>query len=302
MIFALSFLMTGVILVAGCLYEDYVPNHDIVLIKVTPTGTLEWLKIFDSGRNDEPTSINQIADGGYYVLGETADENHFGVNNIVLIKFSSTGDLLWTTTNMSTILAESNINGWDHEVNRSWQETYDNEKYGWIQSYSEMRENQGYLFPFVNDSQIFIVHLNRSGVLLDSTLVGQSTGSPPASIYSAQGAYVLLYFNTTNSHFESVRLDDKGNITKIQILMNATAHCIPSTDGGFFCAGLQSDEGEKTKVMAKKLDTDGILIWEQPVITFCRPKYRDNIELTSIIQTSDRGYIILSDRDNAFKC
>ena len=309
--FGLLSLIVGVFLVAGCLYQDYVPNHDIILIKVTPTGTLEWSKTFDSGRNDEPTSVNQIADSGYYVLGEIADENHYGVNNIVLIKFSSIGDVLWTTTNMSSILAESNINGWDHEHNRSWLETYDNEKYGWIQSYSEMRENQGYLFPFVNDSQIFIVQLNRSGVLLNSTLAGQSTGSPPASIYSTQGAYVLLYFNTTNGHFESVRLDEKGNITKIQILLNATAHCIPATDGGYFCAGLQSDEGEKrinpfggakTKIMVKKMDAEGILIWEQPVITFCRPKYRDNIELTGIIQTSDRGYLIVGSRDNAYKC
>jgi hypothetical protein len=39
------------------------------LIKVTPTGTLEWLKIFDTGRNDEPISINQTSDGGHLILG-----------------------------------------------------------------------------------------------------------------------------------------------------------------------------------------------------------------------------------------
>ena len=310
-IFGLLFLMAGVLFVTGCLGRDYVPNHDIVLIKVTSTGTLDWLKIFDSGRNDVPISINQISDGGYYVLGETADENHFGVSNIILIKYSSTGDLLSTTTNMSSIIAESNFNGWDHEVNRSWQKTYDNEKYGWIQSFVEMKENQGYLFPFVNDSQLLIVHLDRKGVLLNTTLAGQSTGYPPASIHSAQSGYVILYFNTTSAQFESILLDEKGNILKMQTLMNATIHCIPTLDAGFFCAELQSDdrekginpfEGEITTVIAKKLDRDGILIWEQPVTTFCKPKSMSNIELTSIIQTTNAGYLILGNRDNFFKC
>ncbi len=304
----LLFLVTGVLFVTGCLDLDYNPDNDIILIKVTSAGTLEWVKVFDTGRNDEAFSINQSSDGGFYVLGKTADENHFGVSNIILIKYSNTGELLWTTTDMNSFLAESKINGWDHRVNRSW---YDNEKYGWIPSYAEMRNNQGYLFPFVNNSHLFIVHLDQHGQLVNSTLAGQNTGYPPSNIFSARGEYAVLYFNTTNAHYESVLLDEKGNVTKIQTLINATAHCIPTNDAGFFCAELRSDdgkkslnpfEGQKTTVVEKKLDADGILMWEQSVTSFCKAKAMNNIGLNSLIQTSDGGYVILASRDNFFKC
>jgi hypothetical protein len=117
--------------------------------------------------------------------------------------------------------------------------------------------------------------------------------------------------NTTNAPAESVRLSEKGNSTKMQTLLNITGLCIPTFDGGFSCAELQNSddkksnnpfEGKKTTVFAKKLDADGILIWEQPVTSFCKPGSMSNIELTGLIQTSDGGYVILGSRDNFLKC
>jgi hypothetical protein len=273
--FGLLFLIVGILLVAGCLYEDYVPKHDVILIKVTPTGTLEWSKIFDSGKDDRSQSFFQTSDGGYAMLGEIEDKHHLGWYHNNLIKFSDIGDEEWNRTLYQLHCGEEFLT----------------------------RDSDGLLLTYVSSPEL--------GEICKFNLQGDLVWNGTTVIIGNKSMNGSELSNATNGHFESVRLDEKGNITKMQTLINATAHCIPAVDGGYFCAGLQSDEGEKrinpfegakTKIMAKKMDAEGILMWEQPVIAFCRPKYRDNIELTGIIQTSDKGYLIISSRDNAYKC
>ena len=267
--------LVGVLLVAGCLYEDYVPKHDIILIKVTPTGTLEWSKIFDSGKDDRSRSFFQTSDGGYAMLSEIEDEHQFMVYHGDLIKFSNVGDVQWRRTLYQLHCGSQFL----------------------------ILDPDGLLLTYVSSPEL--------GGICKFNLQGDLIWNGTAVIIGNESKNVAELINTTNAYIESVRLSEKGNVTKIQTLINATAHCIPDTNGGFFCAGLQSDEGEKRinpfegakiKIMVKKMDAEGILIWEQPVITFCRPKYRDNIELTGIIQTSDKGYLIVGSRDNAYKC
>ena len=261
-IVASSFLIVGILLVAGCPGSDYVPNHDIVLIKVTPNGTLVWSKIFDSGKDDTALSFFQTSDGGYAMLGSIEDKHHFMWYHNNLVKFSDTGDEQWNRT----------------------------------------------LYQ-LNCSEEFLIQ-DRDGLLLTYT----STGSGGTCKFNLQGDLVwkgtsMIIGNELKNTSET--LDEKVNITKIQTFVGPTVHCFPTLDTGFFCAELQSDgggksfnlfEGEKTTLIAKKLDNDGILIWERPLSTFCKPKNKSNIELTNIIQTTDGGYVILGSRDNFFKC
>ena len=96
-LFGLLFLVTGVLFVTGCM-GDYAPNHDIVLIKVTPIGTLEWSKIFDTGKDDIPRLFFQTSDRGYAMLASIEDKNRFRVFHNDLVKFSDTGDEQWNRT------------------------------------------------------------------------------------------------------------------------------------------------------------------------------------------------------------
>jgi hypothetical protein len=254
--------MAGVLLLTGCLGEDYVPNHDIFLIKVTPTGALEWSKIFDSGKDDIPISFLQTFDGGYAMI--SAREYRLGMYHSYLIKFSDIGNEQWNRT-----LAQRE------------------------QERAAPAPDQS------NCGEEFLAQDSDGHLLTYSS----STGIGELCKFNLQGDLVQNVTSLTVENGSKNRLEDqfygKENI------------CIPAINGGSFCAELQSDdgkesinpfEGQKTNVVVKKLDSDGILIWEQPVITFCRPKYRDNIELTSIIQTSDGGYVILGSRDIAYKC
>ena len=289
-IFALSFLIIGLLLVTGC---DYVPNHDIILIKVTSTGTLDWLKIIDNGRDDRAGAMIPISDGGILIHMKLS-------NRSSLMRLSSNGSTVWDRDYVGSgcldnaitqvrdgdfVTASSGLGAVckiDKDGNLIW-------------NVSSVK------FDRLEHSQVYsIIETNDGGFLI--------TGDSPG-LFRLDSEGRLL--NNTNSTMETILLDTDGKIKNQKTPLNATGRCITTFDGGFFCAGLQSNEGEKsinpfegreTKVIGKKLDTEGILIWEQPVATFCRPKYRDNIELTSIIQTSDGGYVIVGARDNAWEC
>jgi hypothetical protein len=367
-IFALSFLMTGVLLLTGCLGEDYVPNHDIILIKVTPTGTLEWSKVIDTGGDDTARTMIPTSDGG--ILIQTILTNRWSLmrfsndgSNVwerdyiesgclddaitqlqdgdfvtassgrgAVCKIGKNGNLIWNKSSVKFdrleysqvySIIETNDGGFlvtgdsqslfrlDSEGRLLWNYFYGTEGYGNIYPIIELKNGQSFLGVSQKNNQLFAIQLDQSGKIIANYSLGKYDGSPAPSMNVKKNGYSIMFFNTTNAHFESVLLDDKGNITKIQILMNATAHCIPATDGGYFCAGFQSDEGEKrinpfegekTKVIVKKLDADGILKWEQPVTTFCKAKALNNIEITGLIQTNDGGYLILGSRDNFWKC
>ena len=207
--FGLLFLIVGVLLVAGCLYEDYVPKHDIILIKVTPTGTLEWSKIFDSGKDDRSQSFFQTSDGGYAMLGEIEDEHQFMVYHNDLIKFSNNGDVQWNRT-----LYKLNCGG---------------------------------EFLILDPDRLLLTYVSSPelGEICKFNLRGDLVWNGTAVIIGNVSRNATELSNTINAHPESDRLSQKGNITKIQIPNNMGAHCIPTREGEFFCAGLQSDEGEK---------------------------------------------------------
>lgn len=200
--FGLLSLIVGVILVAGCLYEDYVPKHDIILIKVTPTGTLEWSKIFDSGKDDRLYSFFQTSDGGYAMLVGIEDKNRFMVYHNDLVKFSNTGDEQWNRTL--------------HQLNCG--------------SQFLILDPDGLLLTYISSPEL--------GEICKFNLQGDLIWNGTAVIIGNESKNAAELSNTINAHPESVRINEKGNITKMQMLMNATAHCIPDVNGGFFCAGL----------------------------------------------------------------
>jgi hypothetical protein len=87
--------MAAVLLAAGCTGPDYVPNSDIVIVKLSSNGILEWYKVIDSGENDQTDSITPVSDGGFIISAQIPDKSRPGRGDQYLMKFSSTGDNLW---------------------------------------------------------------------------------------------------------------------------------------------------------------------------------------------------------------
>ena len=73
-------------------------GHDVLIIKMTASGVLEWSKYWGAEGYDVAYSVIQALDGGYIIAGETASlfggENNGGYDGFV-IKINASGVLQW---------------------------------------------------------------------------------------------------------------------------------------------------------------------------------------------------------------
>jgi hypothetical protein len=58
---------------AGCIGHEYVVNRDIVVLKLSPDGSLEWTKVVDNGFDDMAEDLVELPGGGYALAGSIAD-------------------------------------------------------------------------------------------------------------------------------------------------------------------------------------------------------------------------------------
>ena len=100
--FTMLAMLAGVLLVAcGCCNLEYVPDHDIVVLKLAPDGALEWTRVIDRGSGDAGKDLVALPDGGYAVAGQTS-ERRFGQPHAVLsppqpllVRLSPEGTVVW---------------------------------------------------------------------------------------------------------------------------------------------------------------------------------------------------------------
>ncbi len=77
----------------GCTGLDYVPNHDIVVLKLASDGSLEWTKVIDHGYDDTAADMVELPEGGFAIAGQTADAR-YRPPRPVLIRLSPAGAVL----------------------------------------------------------------------------------------------------------------------------------------------------------------------------------------------------------------
>ncbi len=69
-------------------------GYDVFLLKLDPSGTIEWCKVFGGGADDHGLRVKQTTDGGYIISG-FLNGLGFGAEDIVLIKTDALGNTLW---------------------------------------------------------------------------------------------------------------------------------------------------------------------------------------------------------------
>ena len=78
----------GNVYITGYFGPSFGP-YNIVTIKYNPVGVQQWLKIYDSGGNDECRDIAMDKTGNVYIGG-------FSDNQSLIIKYNINGDTVWT--------------------------------------------------------------------------------------------------------------------------------------------------------------------------------------------------------------
>ena len=78
-------LLLAMVMAAGCMGRDYVPDNDIIVIKISSDSSLAWSQIIDNGGDDKASILIPTSDGGVVVP----------VNYFRLLRLSTNGKTLW---------------------------------------------------------------------------------------------------------------------------------------------------------------------------------------------------------------
>ncbi len=281
---------------------DVSGNHgssDVWVIKMDPSGTVQWQKCFGGSNSDYSYSAIQTIDGGYLTGGLT-------YSNDGDVSGKHGGSDLWVV----------NL---DPSGNLQWQKCLGGSLSDWAESVIQTRDG-GYLAggsTYSNDGNVSGNHGNSDGwiVKLDSLgnlqwqkcLGGSSSDWVNSVIQTTDGGYLVATVaysndgNVSGNHGQSdywiVKIDENGNLIWQKCFGGSdndlAESIIQTTDGGYLIGGMSSSQDGNVSgnhgsgdYWVVKLDGGGNLQWQKCF----GGSSGDWAE--SVIQTADGGYLV----------
>jgi hypothetical protein len=271
----------GGYVVAGYSSSFDAGGSDVLLIKTNAQGDALWTRRYGGENNDEGRSVQQTADGGYIIAGQTKS---FGVgtplrDNVYVIKTNARGDTLWTRT----------YGGAGDDYGRCVRQTDDG---GYI--IAGTTTSFGPSIPY--RSSIYAVKTNALGDTLWTRTYGGTRDYLGFSVqHTADGGYVIAgYCGTWEPNSDDVYLvktDSNGDTVWTRTYGrtgNEWSNCIQEvTGGGYIMAGRTKPAGVREgDVYIIRTNPMGDTIW-----TRAYGGGYDDCGF-SIQQTAGGGYII----------
>ncbi len=256
-------------------------GFDLLLMKTTSNGDIQWQKIYGGVNADAGYDMIQTAEGGYIACGETKSYGN-GLADLWLLKLDSSGGVEWQKSYGST----------GDDIATSIKQTADG---GYIAAgYS----NSWYINPNTDNGQKYgwVVKLDSSGNVNWQKLYGGQNDDEIQSIEEKSGGGYIFAgstasFGAGDSDFWIVDLDASGNILWQKTVGGAgfdkaTSQNITS-DGSIALAGYTDSFGAGGyDLWAMKLNSSGAIEWQK---TYGED---DNEGALSLSCTSDSGLII----------
>jgi hypothetical protein len=258
------------------------------LIKTDATGRATWIKTYNG--HDSVRSmgecVQQTRDGGYIITGHS-DADHFGLDNVILIKTDAVGTAEWTRTFGK-----------------------DKDDYGkWIQQTSD----GGYIIVGVTQldvatgSDVYLIKTDSAGsAQWLKTIGGQGTKGGNSVQQTRDGGYFIAGYASGEAGGSValwIKTDSIGTVewAKTSVGSHYQRECVNSarqtSDGGFILAGYTEliMAGSDTRdCYVVKTDATGTIKWTKTFNGIM------NYEGNSVWPTIDGGYAItgfLSTRD-----
>jgi uncharacterized delta-60 repeat protein len=291
-------------------------GSDTWIVKLSSTGSLQWQLTLGGTDTDVANSIQPTPDGGYIVAGYSNSTNgdvtgNHGQQDAWVVKISSTGSLQW----------QKAFGGTSNDVASSIHSTNDG---GYIVTgYSnstndDVTGNHG-------DYDIWLVKLSSTGSMQWQKALGGTGADAANSIQpTPDGGYIVAgYSNSTNgdvtiNHGEYdvwlVKLSNTGSLQWQKALGGISwdyANSIqPTTDGGYFLAGLTySTDGDVTgnhgsyDAWVVKLgpalsntgfEKDAVVVFPNPAKTMLTVQNNHQAPFEKIVITDLMGKIVLT--------
>jgi len=190
------------------------PNYKIFVAKLDMLGNLQWSNIILGGNyNSTAYSIKQTPDSAYILTGYMTNLFSYE-HNVILIKLSQTGAILWS-------------------------KRYYNPAHGYCKGYDLEITGNGFLILFLLDYHIVLLETDFSGNILWQKSYNQFIGS----MYYE---YSTKFMKTSDSCFVLVSIGFDGGLTKIDSVGNLiwskslnlmATDVVNSNSHGFFIIG-----------------------------------------------------------------
>ena len=281
--------------------------YDAWVVKLDATGAIVWQKLYGGSNIDSFQSIQQTADGGYIMAGNSYSSANGDVTQPTngdydawVVKINATGDIQWQKTYGGSSGDQANI------ILQTADGGYIFGGPTWSSASGDITgTNRG-------DRDTWVVKLNASGNIQWQKLLGGSGGDyvvdikqtsdtgyifVGASISSASGDVTPT--NHGSEDFWILKLNNAGTV-EWQKLMGGSAldraNSVQLTsDGGYIVAGhsASSASGDVTEASngstdywVVKLNSTGAVQWQK----LHGGSFKD--ENSSIVQTADGGYMM----------
>jgi hypothetical protein len=240
-------------------------DYDVWLLKTDSLGDTLWTKTYGGAGFDEAWGVQQTADGGYIVVGESRCD-------VYLIKTDSLGNTLWTKTYGSDST---------YEIGYSVQQTPDG---GYIIA--------GEIGIPTIEWDVYLVKTDSLGDTLWTRTYGgidHEYDWGNAVLQASDSGYIVV--GMLSWHVGLIKTDSSGDTLWTQIYGTdlSEGRSIQQTpDGGYIIVGIIDDFGD-LNVFFIKTDTDGDTIWTR---TYGGTNDDRIWGRSSVDTTADGGYIV----------
>ena len=250
------------------------------MIKTNASGDTLWTKTVGGYSYDEGYSVQQTADGGYIIIGNTYSFGA-GWNDIWLIKTNTSGDTLWTKTFQGGV-----------DYGNSIQETIDE---GYIMT-GQTAESIG-----TGNGDVWLIKTNFYGDTLWTKTFGGSNPDAGNSVQqTTDGGYIIIgrtYSLGGNYDVWLIKTNASGDTLWTKTFGgsdNEKGYSVQqTTDGGYIIVGTTySSVTWIYAIYLIKTNASGGTLWTKT--------FRGSGEDwgRSVQQTTDGGYIIVGDTES----
>ena len=235
----------GGFIAAGYTESFGVEYGDFLLMKLNSNGEVVWGKAYGGSEWDEAISITETSDGGFIATGIT---NSFGAGDydFLIIKFNSTGDVIWAKTLGGISDDESNTV---------------------IQSTDGNYIISGYTYSFGAGNYDFIIaKLDSDGNRVwVKTYGGNNEEREYSIIETSDNGFAVVgstnSFGNGNEDCLIMKLDSGGNLTWAKTFgehsIDRKKSIIQTSDGGYLVGGYSSSFGVAYDFLVTKLTSNG---------------------------------------------